>query len=42
VVVIGGELGWPLSPLPILIGLAVWLVYLALPPAPALRAATAG
>jgi hypothetical protein len=33
VVVIGGELAWPLSPLPILIGLAVWLVCLALPPA---------
>jgi hypothetical protein len=33
VVVIGGELAWPLTPLPILIGLAVWLVCLALPPA---------
>jgi hypothetical protein len=42
VVVIGGELGWPLRPLPILIGLAVWLVYLALSPPPTLRAATAG
>ena len=31
VVVVGGELAWPLSPLPILIGLAVWLVCLALP-----------
>jgi hypothetical protein len=41
VVVIGGELGWPLTPLPILIGLAVWLVYLALPPPRTLRAATA-
>jgi hypothetical protein len=33
VVVVGGELAWPLTPLPILIGLAVWLVVLALPPA---------
>ena len=31
VVVVGGELAWPLTPLPILIGLAVWLVFLALP-----------
>ena len=31
VVAAGGELGWPLSPLPILIGLTVWLIYLALP-----------
>jgi len=39
VVVIGGELGWPLSPLPILIGLAVWLVFLALPQRTATRPA---
>ena len=32
VVVVGGELAWPLTPLPILIGLAVWLVCLAAPP----------
>jgi hypothetical protein len=31
VVVVGGELAWPLTPLPILIGMAVWLVFLALP-----------
>jgi hypothetical protein len=31
VVAIGAELAWPLRPLPILIGLAVWLVCLALP-----------
>jgi hypothetical protein len=38
VVVIGGELGWPLSPLPSLIGLAVWLVFMAIPPRPAAHA----
>jgi hypothetical protein len=32
VVVVGGELAWPLTPLPILIGLGVWLVCLAVPP----------
>jgi hypothetical protein len=32
VVAIGGELAWPLTPLPILIGLAVWLVFMAPPP----------
>jgi hypothetical protein len=37
VVAIGGELAWPLSPLPILIGLSIWLVYMALPPRPAAR-----
>ena len=31
VVVVGGELAWPLTPLPILVGMAVWLVCLALP-----------
>jgi hypothetical protein len=41
VVVIGGELGWPLTPLPILAGLAVWLAYLALPPPREWRTATA-
>jgi hypothetical protein len=35
VVAIGGELAWPLTPLPILVGLAVWLVLMALPPRPA-------
>jgi hypothetical protein len=39
VVAIGGELGWPLTPLPILVGLTVWLIYLALPRPPALRTA---
>jgi hypothetical protein len=32
VVIIAGELAWPLSPLPILIGLAVWLAFLVTPP----------
>jgi len=41
VVAVGGQLAWPLSPLPILIGLAVWLVYLALPQARAPQAAPA-
>jgi len=41
VVAFGGELAWPLTPLPILIGLTVWLAYLALPPAPAPRTAEA-
>jgi hypothetical protein len=41
VVVVGGELAWPLTPLPILIGLAVWLVCLALPPSPSVQPATA-
>ncbi|MEO8745562.1 MAG: glycosyltransferase family 87 protein [Candidatus Dormiibacterota bacterium] len=27
----GGELAWPLSPLPILVGLAIWIAFLALP-----------
>ena len=39
VIALGGELGWPLTPLPILVGLTVWLIYLALPQAPAPRAA---
>lgn len=30
-VVIGGELAWPLRPLPVLVGVAVWFVFLALP-----------
>lgn len=38
VVAVGGQLGWPLTPLPILVGLTVWLAFLALPQAPALRA----
>lgn len=41
VVWVGGELAWPLTPLPILVGLTVWLAYLALPQAPAPRAAVA-
>jgi hypothetical protein len=41
VVAVGGELGWPLTPLPILVGLTVWLIYLALPQGPAPRAAVA-
>jgi hypothetical protein len=39
VVAVGGELAWPLTPLPILVGLAVWLVFLALPPRTAMRPA---
>jgi Glycosyltransferase family 87 len=35
VVAIGGELAWPLTPVPILVGLAVWLVFTALPARPA-------
>ncbi len=31
VVAIGGELAWPLTPMPILVGLTGWLVFLALP-----------
>ncbi|GAC1508050.1 MAG: hypothetical protein NVS1B3_08980 [Candidatus Dormibacteraceae bacterium] len=41
VVAVGGELAWPLTPLPILIGLAVWLVCLALPQRPIRQAAPA-
>jgi hypothetical protein len=41
VVAVGGELGWPLTPLPILVGLTVWLIYLALPQAQARRTAAA-
>jgi glycosyl transferase family 87 len=41
VVAVGGELGWPLTPLPILVGLAVWLIFIALPEPRALRAAGA-
>ena len=41
VVAVGGELGWPLTPLPILVGLSVWLIYLALPQAQARRTAAA-
>jgi hypothetical protein len=37
VVAIGGELAWPLTPLPILVGLAIWLVCLALPQRQAVR-----
>jgi len=41
VVAVGGELGWPLTPLPILIGLTVWLAYLAWPQTGARQAAAA-
>jgi hypothetical protein len=41
VVAIGGELGWPLTPLPILVGLTVWLIFLALPEPRAFRTARA-
>lgn len=41
VVAIGGELAWPLTPLPILIGLTIWLIYMALPPTRSLQPATA-
>jgi hypothetical protein len=37
VVALGGELAWPLSPLPILIGLSIWLACMALPPHPTAR-----
>jgi hypothetical protein len=37
VVAIGGELAWPLTPLPILVGLAVWLAFMTVPPRPATR-----
>ena len=41
VVAAGGELAWPLRPLPILVGLAVWMGYLVLPPRHAVRRAPA-
>src|SRR5258708_7027143 len=42
VVAVGGGLGWPLTPLPILVGLAVWLIFTALPaPRPLHTAAAA-
>jgi hypothetical protein len=41
VVAVAGELAWPLSPLPILIAVAVWLVFLILPRRLELAAATA-
>jgi hypothetical protein len=41
VVVVGGELAWPLTPLPILIGLAIWLICMALPPTRSMQPATA-
>jgi Glycosyltransferase family 87 len=41
VVAVGGQLAWPLAPLPILIGLTVWLAYIALPQTPARRTAAA-
>jgi alpha-1,2-mannosyltransferase len=41
VVVVGGELAWPLTPLPMLVGLTVWLVCMALPPTRSAQPATA-
>ncbi|MGH7760147.1 MAG: glycosyltransferase family 87 protein [Candidatus Dormibacteraceae bacterium] len=41
VVAVGGELGWALTPLPILVGLTVWVIYLALSQPRALRTAEA-
>lgn len=41
VVAAGGELAWPLTPLPILVGLAVWLLFLAMPERPGQRVAPA-
>jgi hypothetical protein len=41
VVAVGGELAWPLTPLPILVGLTGWLVVLAMPDRPRPRAALA-
>lgn len=41
VVAVGGELGWPLRPLPILVGMAVWLVCMALPQRRGLKRAPA-
>ena len=41
VIAVGAEFGWPLGPLPILIGLAIWLVCLATPQRRAPRAAMA-
>jgi hypothetical protein len=32
VIVIAGEFAWPLTPLPLLVGVAVWLAVLAAPP----------
>jgi hypothetical protein len=41
IVAVGGELAWPLTPLPILVGLAVWLICLALPQSRSLQPAPA-
>ena len=41
VVAIAGELAWPLSPAPILIALALWLAFLAVPSRPEQAPATA-
>ena len=38
IVAVGGELAWPLTPLPMLVGLTAWLVFLAIPMSPAPRA----
>jgi len=32
VVVLGGELAWPLTPLPVLVGVAVWFAFMVAPP----------
>jgi hypothetical protein len=39
VVAVGGELAWPLTPLPLLVGLTAWLIFLAVPHRPRPRAA---
>ena len=41
VVVIGGELAWPLRPLPILFGVAVWFAFLLIPRSKKMPVATA-
>jgi hypothetical protein len=41
VVALAGELAWPVSPLPILIAVAVWLAFLAVPSQPRLATAPA-
>ena len=41
VVVVGGELAWPLRPLPVLVGVAVWFGFLLVPWSPATAPAAA-
>jgi hypothetical protein len=40
-VMLAGELAWPLSPMPILVALAVWLAFLIVPARPQAAVATA-